>query len=78
MFVVEVGDGEIVVLENFCFNKGEKKGDVKFVSELVVFGDIYCNDVFGICYCKDVFMVVVLELMFGKLWVVGFLVVKEI
>ena len=39
--------GEIVLLENLRFHKGEKDNDPAFVKELAALGDIYVNDAFS-------------------------------
>ena len=46
-------DGEVLLLENLRFNKGEKKGDSVFAGKLAAFSDIYCNDAFGTCHRTD-------------------------
>lgn len=71
-------DGEILVLENLRFEKGEKKGDAAFAGKLAAFADIYCNDAFGTCHRTDASMVAVPQAMAGKPRVSGFLVEKEI
>lgn len=76
--VAAMNDGDVLVLENLRFNKGEKKGDPAFAAKLAAFADIYCNDAFGTCHRTDASMVAVPEAMAGKPRVVGFLVQKEI
>ena len=76
--VAALGAGQVVVLENLRFNKGEKKGDAEFAGKLAAFADIYCNDAFGTCHRTDASMVAVPQAMAGKPRVVGFLVQKEI
>ncbi len=44
---VEVGAGELVVLENVRFNKGEKKNDDKLAKHLASLCDIFVMDAFG-------------------------------
>jgi phosphoglycerate kinase len=39
--------GEVLLLENLRFNKGEEKGDEAFAKELAAMGDVYVNDAFG-------------------------------
>jgi phosphoglycerate kinase len=70
--------GDVLVLENLRFNKGEKKGDAEFAGKLAAMADIYCNDAFGTCHRTDASMVAVPQAMAGKPKVVGFLVAKEI
>ena len=70
--------GEVLVLENLRFQKGEKKGDPEFAQTLADMADVYCNDAFGTCHRTDASMVAVPKAMGGKPKVVGFLVEKEI
>ncbi len=39
--------GEVLLLENLRFHKGETKGDQAFAQNLAKLGDIYVNDAFG-------------------------------
>ncbi len=39
--------GEVLVLENLRFHKGEEKGDVEFAKQLAENGDCWVNDAFG-------------------------------
>ena len=39
--------GEVLLLENTRFHKGEEKGDMKMAEELSKLGDVYVNDAFG-------------------------------
>ncbi len=76
--VAALKDGDVLVLENLRFYKGEKKGDAAFAAKLAGFADIYSNDAFGTCHRTDASMVAVPQAMIGKPRVVGFLVQKEI
>lgn len=40
-------EGEIVLLENVRFHKGEKANDKEFCKQLAEHGDLFCNDAFG-------------------------------
>lgn len=71
-------NGEILLLENVRFNKGEKKGDADYAAVLAAMGDVYCNDAFGTCHRTEGSMVAVPNAMVGKPKVCGFLVEKEI
>ena len=42
-----LGDGEVVMLENLRFHKGETDNDPAFVAELAKLGDIYVSDAFS-------------------------------
>jgi phosphoglycerate kinase len=76
--VAALRDGEVLLLENLRFHKGEKKGDAAFAAKLAAYGDVYVNDAFGTCHRPDASMVAVPLAMAGKPRVVGFLVEKEI
>ncbi len=43
----EVGEGEVVVLENVRFNKGEKKNDEALARKYAALCDVYVMDAFG-------------------------------
>ena len=42
-----MGNGDILLLENTRFHKGEEKNDAEFVAALAANGDIYINDAFS-------------------------------
>ena len=44
---VDVKNGEVVMLENCRFNKGEKKNDEALAIKLAALCDVYVNDAFG-------------------------------
>ena len=44
---VEVGQGEVVIVENVRFNKGEKKNDDDLAKKMAALCDIYVMDAFG-------------------------------
>jgi phosphoglycerate kinase len=73
-----LNNGEVLLLENVRFNKGEKKGDGEYAAVLAAMGDVYCNDAFGTCHRTEGSMVAVPNAMAGKPRVCGFLVEKEI
>lgn len=76
--VASLKDGEIVLLENLRFHKGEKKGDPAFAAKLASYGDIYCNDAFGTAHRNDASMHAVPVAMAGKPRVAGLLLQKEL
>lgn len=43
----DLSSGEILLLENLRFHKGETEGDLDFARQLAANGDIYVNDAFG-------------------------------
>ena len=45
--VAKLKDGDILLLENTRFHKGEEKNDPAFVTALAALGDVYVNDAFA-------------------------------
>ncbi len=43
----DLKDGEVALLENVRFHKGEQSNDPEFIAELAKLGDIYVNDAFS-------------------------------
>ncbi|MFN8817073.1 MAG: phosphoglycerate kinase [bacterium] len=70
--------GDVVLLENVRFAKGEKKGDADYASKLAGYGDVYCNDAFGTAHREDGSMFAVPKAMAGKPRVAGLLLQKEL
>ncbi|MGC8641937.1 MAG: phosphoglycerate kinase [Isosphaeraceae bacterium] len=70
--------GDIVLLENVRFNKGEKKGDPAFAGQLAALAGAYVNDAFGTCHRDEASMVAVPQQFPKDLRGIGFLVEKEL
>ncbi|MBD9558588.1 MULTISPECIES: phosphoglycerate kinase [unclassified Ensifer] len=45
--IAEMSDGDVLLLENTRFHKGEEKNEAEFVKALAANGDIYVNDAFS-------------------------------
>jgi len=45
--VAELGDGQILLLENVRFHAGEEKNETGFAADLAALADLYVNDAFG-------------------------------
>lgn len=76
--VSNLKNGEVLLLDNLRFTKGEKKGDAAFAGKLATLGDIYVNDAFGTAHREDASMYAVPNAMAGKPRVIGFLMEKEL
>jgi phosphoglycerate kinase len=70
--------GEVLLLENVRFAKGEKKGEPAYAAKLASYGDIYVNDAFGTAHREDGSMFAVPKSMTGKPRVAGLLLEKEL
>lgn len=70
--------GEVLLLENVRFAKGEKKGEPAYAAKLASYGDIYVNDAFGTAHREDGSMFAVPKAMAGKPRVAGLLLQKEL
>lgn len=68
-------DGDIVMLENLRFDKGEEMNDDVFVKHLASLGEIFCNDAFGTMHRAHASTEGVANLLPSC---VGFLVEKEL
>ena len=70
--------GEVLVLENVRFHKGEKTGDPEFAKQLAALADVYVNDAFGTCHRDEASMVAVPKQFLAQDRGIGFLVEKEL
>lgn len=68
--------GEIVLLENVRFHKGEKANEEDFCRQLAAHGDLFCNDAFGSSHRAHASVAGVAR--FLQPAVAGFLLEKEI
>jgi len=46
----QMNEGDVVLLENLRFHKGETKNDSEFAKKLAELGDVFVNDAFGTCH----------------------------
>jgi len=76
--VAEIKDGEVVLLENTRFEKGEEKREEELCRKLAEFCDIYVNDAFGTAHRSHATTAAIAEYGFAKTAVCGFLIEKEL
>jgi 3-phosphoglycerate kinase len=74
----ELKDGEVLLLENVRFHKGEEKNDPNLAASLAKLGDVYVNDAFGTAHREHASTFGVPQLMQGKPRAIGFLIGKEL
>lgn len=70
--------GEILLLDNLRFEKGETKNDPEFAKKLSEFGDYYINDAFGVCHRAHASVHAITEFYDDSHKAAGFLLKKEI
>lgn len=73
--VKELGNGEVLLLENLRFFKEEERNDPLFAKELASLAEIYVNDAFGTAHRMHASIVGVAKLLPSA---VGFLMGKEV
>ncbi len=72
-----LSDGDVLLLENTRFHKGEKTGDVDFAKQLARLGDIYVNDAFGTAHRAHASTAIVANFFSDENKAPGFLIEKE-
>ena len=70
--------GEILLLENLRFEKGETKNDPEFAKELSNFGEFYINDAFGVSHRAHASVEAITHYYDEDHKGAGFLLLKEI
>ena len=76
--VSEIKDGEVILLENTRFDKGEEKRDEALCKKLASYCDVYVNDAFGTAHRSHATTAAIVEYGFVKTAVCGFLIEKEL
>jgi phosphoglycerate kinase len=72
----ELGDGQVLLLENLRFHPGEKKNDPEFASQLAKLGEVFISDAFATAHRSHASMVGVPKLFKEKC--AGLLMQKEV
>ena len=70
-------NGEVLLLENTRFEKGEKTGDIHFAQQLANLADIYINDAFGTAHRAHASTAVVANFFSKSHKALGLLIEKE-
>jgi len=75
--VKNLNSGEVLLLENLRYYKGEEAGDKDFAEKLAKLGDIYINDAFGTAHRKHASTAVIAD-FFSENKTFGYLMSKEL
>jgi phosphoglycerate kinase len=76
--VQNLENGEVLLLENLRFDKGEIKNDEEFAKKLADLADIYINDAFGVCHRAHASVEAITRFFDKKHSAAGFLLIKEV
>ncbi len=74
----ELKKGDILLLENLRFEKGETKNDEEFAKQLSELADVYINDAFGVCHRAHSSVEAIARFFDNNSKAAGFLLQKEI
>ena len=70
--------GEILLLENLRFSKGETSNDEEFAKALADMAEVYINDAFGVCHRAHASVEAITHYFSEKSSAAGFLLQKEV
>lgn len=76
--VNELKSGEILLLDNLRFEKGETKNDEEFAKKLANFATYYINDAFGVCHRAHASVHAITKFFDDEHKAAGFLLQNEI
>ena len=76
--VANLKDGEVLILENLRFDKGEEKKELEFCQKLASFCEVYVNDAFGTAHRSHASTAAIVEYGLVETAVCGFLIEKEL
>ncbi|ABK82903.1 phosphoglycerate kinase [Campylobacter fetus] len=76
--VAALKQGEVLLLENIRFEKGETKDDVALAKELSEYANYYVNDAFGVCHRAHSSVHAITKFYDEEHRAAGFLLIKEI
>lgn len=60
---LEMSDGDVLMIDNLRFNKGEKSNSKAFAKQLASLGDIYINDAFSVSHRRQASVAAVSSLL---------------
>jgi len=75
--VKKLKSGDVALLENLRFHKGEEKGDEDFAKKIAELGDVYVNDAFGTAHREHASTATIVKFFPGKSYA-GYLLYEEV
>jgi len=78
MAVNSLEKGEVLLLDNLRFEKGETKNDEELAKKLAEFADFYINDAFGVCHRAHSSVEAITRFFDNNHKAAGFLLMKEV
>lgn len=78
MAVNSLEKGEVLLLDNLRFEKGETKNDEELAKKLSEFADFYINDAFGVCHRAHSSVEAITRFFDKEHKAAGFLLMKEV
>lgn len=76
--VATLKPGEIMMLENLRFEKGETKNDAELAAKLASYADYFINDAFGVCHREHASVHAITNYFDAEHRAAGFLLIKEV
>jgi len=76
--VANMQEGDVVLLDNLRFEKGETKDDEEFAKKLASMAEFYINDAFGVCHRAHASVHAITKFFDNKHKAAGFLLIKEV
>ena len=74
----ELKSGQVLLLENLRFEKGETSNDAEFAKKLASLAEVYINDAFGVCHRAHASVEAITKFFDEKSSAAGFLLQKEV
>ena len=78
MAVNSLEKGEVLLLDNLRFEKGETKNDEELAKKLAEFADFYINDAFGVCHRAHSSVEAITRFFDKEHKAAGFLLMKDV
>jgi len=78
LMVQQLRNGDLLMLENLRFHRGEIGNEESFAQELAEWGDVYCNEAFGVSHRQHASLDALPRLMWERPRVAGLQLIREV